>query len=301
MDRFEAMQAFCKVVEQGSFAAAAERLDISTSAVSRLVAQLEAHLQARLLNRTTRRTSLTDDGRAYYERCLQLIADLEEAEELVAHTGSALRGTLRLTASIGFGIGPMAGALAEFSRRNPALKIDTSLSDNQVDLVEAGLDMGIRIGQLGSQNVVARTIGRTRILMCASAGYLAQHGTPQTPEDMAQHNCFTYAYTPDSHMWRFQHLDGRKAEVRIKGTHHGNNSMLLRELACQDLGIVRAPDFILQSAVDRGELVELLPDWTANMINIYVIYPSRRHLSAKVRGFANFLQEWLARDEAKPA
>lgn len=294
MDRLEAMQVFCKVVESGSFAAAAERLDISTSAASRQVAQLEAHLEARLLNRTTRRISLTEDGRAYYERCLQLLSDLEEAEELVAHSGSALRGTLRMTAPIGFGIGPMAGALGEFSRRNPALKIDVSLSDHQVDLVEAGLDMAVRIGQLGTQNVVARAIGRTRILTCASTGYLARHGTPQMPDDLARHNCFTYAYSQDSHIWRFQHKDGTQAEVRVNGTSHSNNSMLMRELAIQDLGIMRAPDFILQSSVDEGSLVEVLPEWSVNTINIHVIYPSRRHLSAKVRGFANFLQEWLA-------
>ncbi|HEX5127608.1 MAG TPA: LysR family transcriptional regulator [Rhodocyclaceae bacterium] len=294
MDRFEAMTIFCKVVDLGSFAAAAERLDISTSAVSRGVAQLEALLNARLLNRTTRRISLTEDGRAYYERCLQLLADLEEAEEIVGNASIALRGTLRITAPIGFATWHLAPAIAEFTRANPQVKFDISLSDQQVDLVEAGLDLAIRVGDLGSQNLVARPIGSARLMVCASPHYLAKHGVPRSPADLSRHQCMTYAYTNESHVWRFENRHGKSQSVRIASAAHSNSGLLLRELAAQGLGLTMAPDFILQTAVDEDRLVEVLKTWTPPPLTIYVAYPSRRHLSAKIRGFANFLQAWLA-------
>jgi DNA-binding transcriptional LysR family regulator len=294
VDRLEAMQIFCKVVELGSFAAAADRLDISTSAVSRQVAQLEAHLQARLLNRTTRRISLTEDGRAYYERCLQLLSDLEEAEEMVGNTQAALRGTLRLTAPISFGIWQLPLAIAEFSRQHPEVKFDLSLADHQVDMVEAGLDMAIRIGELGSQNLVARPIGKARLMTCASPDYLARHGTPTAPAELAGHQCLTYAYNAEPHVWKFTHTSGEQAEVRISGPAHANNGIALRELAALGMGISRAPDFVMQTVVNEGRLVELLPDWAPGQLTVYAAYPSRKHLSAKVRAFVNFMQTWLA-------
>jgi len=293
MDRFEAMTIFCKAVEQGSFAAAAERLNLSTSAVSRQIAQLETLLHARLLNRTTRRISLTDEGRAYYERCLQVLSDLEEAEELVGNSRSILRGTLRLTAPISFGVWHLSYAIADFSREQPQVKFDISLLDHQVDLVEAGLDLAIRVGDLGTQNLVARSIGKARLMTCASPDYLARHGTPTVPADLAQHHCLTYAYNADVHLWKFTR-NGEVEEVRVTTALHANNGILLRELAVQGMGVMRGPDFLLQSAVDQHQLQEIMPDWAPAPLNIYVAYPSRKHLSAKVRGFTNFLQQWLA-------
>jgi DNA-binding transcriptional LysR family regulator len=302
MDRFEAMNVFCKVVELGSFAAAAERLDISTSATSRMIAQLETTLHARLLNRTTRRISLTEDGRGYYERCLQLLSDLEEAEESVGNASVELRGTLRLTAPISFGAWHLAPAIADFSRLHPQVKFDISLSDQQIDLVEEGLDLAIRVGALGSQNLVARPIGKARMMLCAAQDYLNAHGIPQTPGDLPKHQCLTYAYASDNHVWRFADPaeKGSKREgkgpisVRVGGNTHSNNGLLLRELAAQGMGLTMAPDFILQSAVDEGRLVEVMTQWAPAPLTIYAAYPSRKHLSAKVRGFAAFLQEWLA-------
>jgi len=300
MDRFEAMQVFCKVVEQGSFASAAERLDISTSAASRMIAQLEGMLQARLLNRTTRRISLTEDGRGYYERCLQLLSDLEEAEEMVGNASVALRGTLRLTAPVSFGSVQLAPAIADFARLHPQVKFDISLSDQQVDLIEEGLDLAIRVGALGSQNMVARPIGKARMMVCAAQDYLDAHGIPRTPDDLARHQCLTYAYASETHVWRFAGKDeqgnqrNEPISVRVGGTMHANNGLLLRELAAQGMGLTMAPDFILQAAVDEGRLVEVMQDCSPAPLTIYAAYPSRKHLSAKVRGFAAFLQEWLA-------
>jgi DNA-binding transcriptional LysR family regulator len=294
MDRFEAMTIFCKAVEQGSFAAAAERLNLSTSAVSRQIAQLEGLLQARLLTLTTRRISLTDEGRAYYERCLQVLSDLEEAEELVGSARSTLRGTLRLTAPISFGIWHLSYAIADFAREQPEVKFDISLSDHQVDLVEAGLDLAIRVGDLGTQNLVARPIGKARLMTCASPVYLEKHGIPQTPADLQKHQCLTYAYNTDVHIWKFQHKNGEPHEVRVASALHANNGIMLRELAVQSMGVMRGPDFLLQAAVDQHQLQEIMQDWASAPLNIYAAYPSRKHLSAKVRGFASFLQTWLA-------
>ena len=299
MDRFEAMQVFCKVVEIGSFAGAAERLDMSTSAVSRQVAQLEALLDARLLNRTTRRISLTENGRAYYERCLQLLADLEETEEMVGTHTSSPRGTLRLTAPISFGASHLAPALGEYARLHPAMKFDVALADRAVDLIEDGLDLAIRVGYLGSQNLVARQIGSTRILLCASPAYLASHGTPTKPEDLARHDCLTYAYASNSNQWSFEHSREGSRQIRVGGSIHANNGSLLGELAAAGLGITHAPDFILGPLVAQGRLVQLLPDWQTRVLPISAVYPSRKHLSAKVRSFVSFMEEWLAR-AAKP-
>ena len=181
MDRFHAIAAFAKVVETGSFARAAERLGVSVSAVSRQVADLEAHLDSRLLNRTTRRLSLTESGRVFYERCVQLLADLEEAEQS-AHAGTLKpRGTLRLTCGTTFGVRHLAPAMVGFIERFPEMRLDLELSDRTVDLVDEGFDVAVRIGNVGSQNLVGRKIGETRLICCASPAYLARHGEPKQP------------------------------------------------------------------------------------------------------------------------
>src|SRR5205807_6824203 len=183
MDRFDAFRVFAQVVETGSFARASERLEMSTSAVSRHVAELEAHLQARLLNRTTRRVSLTESGRAFYERCVQLLADLEEAEQEASRAAVVPRGTIKLTASVNFGVRHIAPAIAAFLAQHREVRFDVSLSDRVVDLVEEGFDLGIRIGVAGSGNIVARKLGETRLVPCASPGYIRAHGAPQAPEE----------------------------------------------------------------------------------------------------------------------
>src|SRR5881394_4456510 len=192
MDRLAAIQVFAQVVESGSFAKAAERLDLSTSAASRQVADLESHLQTRLLNRTTRKVSLTEGGRAYYERVVQLLADLEEAEQEASRAAVVPRGVIKLTTAVNFGVRHVAPAIAAFLAQHAEVRFDVSLSDRIVDLVEEGFDLGIRIGTPGPHNVVARKLGETRVVPCASPDYLKKRGTPQVPEDLARHNCFTY-------------------------------------------------------------------------------------------------------------
>jgi DNA-binding transcriptional LysR family regulator len=297
MDRFQALTTFAKVVETGSFARAAERLGLSLSAVSRHVAELETHLDARLLNRTTRRLSLTEGGQAFYERCVQLLADLDEAEVVVAAASIVPRGTLRLTSSATFGTRHLAPAIAGFEARHPQIRFEVELSERAVDIVEEGLDLAIRIGEIGSQNLVGRRIGSTRLVCCASPGYLARHGEPGTPEELAAHPCFTYEYAPNRGIWTFRDAQGGEHSIAVTGPVHANNGRFLEALAVAGMGIAREPDFIVGPSVRAGRLRPILRQYDPPPLNIYVVYPSRRHLSAKVRAFADFLAARFATPE----
>jgi DNA-binding transcriptional LysR family regulator len=289
MDRFLALTAFVKVVETGSFARAAQRLDTSVSSVSRHVSELEAHLDARLLNRTTRRLSLTESGRAFHERCVQLLADLEEAEESASAATIRPRGKLRLTSAITFGARHLAPAIADFVTRFPAMHFDVELSDRAVDLVDEGFDVAVRIGSIGSQNLVGRKIGATRLICCAAPSYLARHGEPAAPEDLAAHACLTYEYSSLGNVWPFRDAQGRERNVRVAGPIHANNGGFLDALAVEGTGVVYAPDFIVGPDVMAGKLTPILREFQPPAASIYVVYPSRRHLSAKVRAFTDFL------------
>jgi DNA-binding transcriptional LysR family regulator len=296
VDRFQALSAFTAVIEAGSFARAAQRLDLSVSAISRHVAELESHLGARLLNRTTRRLSLTETGRAFHERSVQLLAELAEAEEEVrAHTVVA-RGTLKLTSSVGFGARYLAPAIAEFQRHNAELRFDVELSDRVIDLVDEGLDLAIRIGTIGGQTLIGRTIGVARMICCAAPSYLARHPAPKTPADLASHACLTYAYAADGNLWRFHDARQRVHEVKATGRQHANSGDMLAALAVAGTGVTLEPDFIVADDVRAGRLVPLLQDYTTPSIGINAAYPSRRHLSAKVRTFIDFLVQRFARD-----
>jgi DNA-binding transcriptional LysR family regulator len=294
VDRLSAIQVFAQVVESGSFAKAAERLGLSTSAASRHVAELETHLQTRLLNRTTRRVSLTESGRAFYERAVQLLADLQEAEQEASSAAVVPRGTIRLTTSVNFGVRHVAPAIAAFLAAYRDVRFDVSLADRVVDLVEEGFDLAIRIGAPGADNLVARKLGETRLVPCASPAYLARHGAPKTPQELAGHNCFTYEYVTPRNVWRFRDRAGNEHDVRVSGTLHSNNGDLLAEAAALDAGIVFEPAFIVGPEVRAGRLVPLLQDFVPPPVPIYAVYPSRKHLSAKVRRFVEFLVERFA-------
>jgi len=289
MDRFAAVRVFAQVVESGSFAKAASRLGLSTTATSRHVAELEGHLQTRLLNRTTRRVSLTESGRAFYERAVQLLADLEEAEQEAARAAVVPRGTIKLATSHAFGVRHVAGAIAAFAARHPEVKFDVSLSERIVDLVEEGFDLGIRIGATGSENLVARRLGETRLVACASPEYLARHGTPRTPEELESHNCLTYEYVSPRSVWRFRDAEGRDRAVRVSGTLHANSGDFISQAAARGCGIVLEPAFVVAAEVRARRLVPLLQAFAPPPLPIYAVYPSRKHLSAKVRLFVDFL------------
>lgn len=289
MDRFQSFSTFAKVVELGSFAAAAERLEVSTSAVSRQVAELEAHLEVRLLNRTTRRLSLTEAGQAFYERCVQLLADLEETEAAVRSEAVVPKGTLRITCGVTFGERYLAPAVAEFAGRHQQVAFDIDLSDRSVDLVEEGFDLAIRIGPVGQQALVARRIGDTQLICCASPAYLASRPPIRTPDDLQHHECFAYTYVATASAWTFEARDGIRHAPRINFRHRANNGSMLAAMASAGVGIALEPDFIIASEVRSGRLVRVLPDYQPPRSPISAVYPSRRHLSAKVRSFVEFL------------
>ena len=298
MDKLHAMQVFVKVVELGSFARAAERLDVSTSSVSRLVSELEGNLAARLLHRTTRRLSLTESGQAYFERCVQLLADLAETESLVTSASADPSGTIKLTCSIAFGVRHLAPAIGAFQRQHPAVQFNCSLSDRFVDLVDEGLDLAIRIGRLADTNLVARKIGESRLRVCAAPAYLQRHGTPMRPEDLAGHNCFTYEYVTVRNLWRFREKtasgEDREISVSVHGSLHANNGEMLAAVAAEGVGIALEPCFIVGPLIEKGLLVPILQDFEPPRSGIYAVYPSRRHLSGKVRAFVDFLAQRFA-------
>ncbi len=289
MDRFHAIEAFVRVVEAGSFARAAERLGVSVSSVSRHVTELESHLDARLLNRTTRTLSLTEIGRAFHERCVVLLADLEEAETSAGAGAVVPRGTLRLTCGVTFGTRHLSPAIAEFMDRYPETRVDVELSDRIVDLVDEGFDAAVRIGPIGGTNLVGRKVGATTLVCCAAPAYLARRGEPRAPDELTAHSCLTYAYAPQAGQWPFRDADGALRSVRVDGPAHANNGGFLAGLAREGVGIIYEPDFVVGPDVRAGRLVPILRAFSPPPSGIHVVYASRRHLSAKVRAFTDFL------------
>jgi DNA-binding transcriptional LysR family regulator len=294
MDRFSAMSAFVAVVEQGSFARAAARLAISTSSLSRLVAELEAHLGVRLLNRTTRRLSLTEAGQAYYERCVQLLADLGEAEAVAGQSAAAPRGRIKLTCSVAIGVQRLAPAMASFVARYPEVHFEAVVADRIVDLVEEGIDLAIRVGVVGSDRLVARRIGAMQTILCAAPAYLQAHGTPGSLAELESHVLLTYAYSPTPNQWRFTDRDGREHAIKAAGTLHSNSGDINVAAAAAGLGIVMEPDFMVGPLLADGRLVALLPGFAGPRGDIWAVYPSRRHLSAKVRLFVDHVARHFA-------
>jgi DNA-binding transcriptional LysR family regulator len=291
MDRFQALQAFVRVVELGSFAKAAERLGVSTSAVSRQVAELESHLNVRLLQRTTRRLSLTDTGQSFYERGVQLLADLDEAEASVRAAAVLPQGTLRLTCGVTFGIRHVAPAIASFTAQYPQVQVDIDLSDRAVDLVEEGFDLAIRIAAIGQQGLVSRRLAGTRLVCCAAPAYLARRATQpiRTPADLAMHECLSYTQVAVPNTWRFEAPDGTPHEFRVPPRHRVNNGRMLVALAVEGLGVINEPDFIVDPEIRAGRLVRVLADHAQPVAGIAAVYPSRRLLSTMVRTFVDFL------------
>jgi DNA-binding transcriptional LysR family regulator len=294
MDRWLAMEAFVRVVESGTFVGAAERLGMSTSSLSRLVADLEQHLGARLLNRTTRRLSLTESGQSYYERCVTLLADLSEAEAIAGQAAAEPRGTIRITCSHGMAEQRVGPAIASFVERHPAVKFDLVVSDRMVDLVEEGFDLAVRVGPVGSDRLVARRLGTMQLLLCAAPSYLERRGTPGSVEELAEHDGLTYAYSSTPRVWRLGGPDGRVHEVRVAGKLHANSGEALRSAAMAGLGFIYEPDFLLADALRRGQLVRVLPEYAGATGDIWAVYPSRRHLSLKVRLFVDHVAQAFA-------
>jgi len=290
MDKLNSIRAFTKVVQHSSFAAAARDLRLSRSAVSKHVIELEQELGGQLLSRTTRSVTATENGQAYYERCLAILSDLEEADLSATRLQAEVRGLLRINAPMSFGTLHLARAVADFMEKYPDLRIQLLLSDQQVDPVQEGFDVTLRIADLPSSSMIARRIAPARRAICASPSYLARHGTPKHPDDLRGHACLTYGHLATGNQWKLTGPDGDHW-IAIPWTLCTNNAEVLRDAAVQGRGIALLPTFIAGADFQQGRLATILPGYQAPEISIYAIYPETRHLSLKVRVFIDFLVE----------
>lgn len=289
MDSLSDIVVFVQVVRDGSFTKAAERLDLSRSAVSKYVTRLEEALGARLLNRTTRRLSLTEAGRVLYERSRLGLEEIEEARAEISRLQEEPRGVLRINSPMSFGILHVAPLLPEFMAENPEINVDMNLDDRKVDVIGQGFDVSIRIAALPDSSLVARRLGPCRHAIVAAPSYLEKYGTPHAPEDLRDHNIIAYQYQESATEWHFLGPDTKQNTVRVSGSIQMNNSLALRAALLGGVGITRTPTFVVGDDIAAGRLVPLLKNYATLELSIYLVYPQKRHLSPKVRAFVDFV------------
>jgi len=294
MDRFADMQMLVSVVEAGSISAAAERLNLAKSAVSRRLAELEARLGVSLIHRTTRRLNLTDSGRAYYDRCVVILADLEEAEAAVSQAHQALKGRLKVALPHSFGLQHLAPLVQDFMTQHPEVRFELDFNDRQIDLMQEGFDLAIRIATLADSSLIARRLAPIRHAACASPDYLARHGTPRTAAELAQHVCLAYSNLSDPGLWSYRGPDGLPGSVRVPVRLAASSGDFLLRAAIAGEGLILFPTFYLHEALRSGRLVQVLADHSWPELSAYAVYPPTRHLSRRVRAFIDFVAERLA-------
>jgi DNA-binding transcriptional LysR family regulator len=289
MDRLQTLSVFAKVVESGSFSAAAEKLGLSRAAASKQVLQLEEHLGTRLLNRTTRRLSLTEEGSAFYERAVRILAELEEAEREASSGRAEPRGTLRVSAPVSFGLLHLGPALAGFACAHEHVGLTLTLDDRIVDLVEERFDVAIRIGRLADSSLVTKKLCTTRLVLAATPAYWDRQGRPGHPDGLGSHALFAYTLGAEPRTWRFAGPDGKEASVTARGRLAANNGDVLRAAALAGTGVVLLPDFLIGPDLQAGRLEEGMTGWQGPTIGVHAVWPSQRHMTARLRSFVDFL------------
>ena len=289
MDRLTAMMMYTRVVERGSFSAVARELDTTQPTVSKQIAALEKHLGTTLLNRTTRGLSVTDAGAEYYERCRRILEEVTEAEASV-NTLRGVSGTLRATIPVGFGTRLILPLIPKFMAAYPNLEIDLSLSDRHVNLVEDGIDIAIRLGALTDSTMIVRPLGTGQRVTVAAPAYLARHGTPVEPADLAHHSCIVFSLFSTVNRWRFQ---GPKEEisVSVRGRLRTDHADAIRTGVLAGIGIAFAPVWLVADDIAQGRLVTLLDEFPPATYEIHALYAPTRYVPSKVRAFTNFLLE----------
>jgi DNA-binding transcriptional LysR family regulator len=288
MDRLTSLTAFVRVVDAGGFSAAGRKLNMSTTMVSNHVQALEDRLGARLLNRTTRKVSLTEIGKAYYDRCTQILADIEQADDIAGALQSTPRGTLRIytaTHMVPF----VAPAAAEFLASYPDVKIDLTMGEREIDMVDEGFDLAIRLAPPPDSSLIVRRLATWRHVLCCSPAYLQKHGPVQQLSELSGHNCVRHVLYPYSDGWHFLDPKGAPVSVRISGNLITNSGEALRLAAQQGIGIALAAGFLVGDDLQSGRLARLLPDYRPVELTMNAVYPHRHHLSAKVRSFIDLL------------
>lgn len=281
---------FITIVEQKSFTSAADYFDMTKSVVSKHITRLEKSLGVQLLRRSTRKLSLTEAGRALYERCAHIKTDLEEAEQAALNTHGTPQGTLRVNSTFSFGHLHVVPAIADFMARYPDIKVELFLGDHYADLIENGLDVGIRTGKLAENNLIARRLTIRQMRVCASPEYLKAYGIPKTPEDLYQHNCLLYLNSPTGDEWHFDKGD-ESIRIKIKSKFASNSSQSLESAAVAGIGIVFLPGYMMSKHIKQGKLISLLDEYCPNNMGIHAVYPATRHLATKVRVFVDFIAE----------
>ncbi|WP_244831200.1 LysR family transcriptional regulator [Caballeronia sp. TF1N1] len=283
MDRLTGIEVFVATVDGGSFAAAARRFGLSPAMAGKYVSAIEAELNARLLHRTTRKLSLTEVGQHYYERCKRILEAYEEANREASDAQDKPRGVLRIAAPVTFGAMHLGDVLAAYLEQHPHVTIEVSLNDRYVDLLEAGVDVAIRIGRLNDSGLVARRLAPCRMVICASPGYVERHGTPRNPDDLRQAPRLAFSEAVSVGDWTLADTKGRAHVIDGPCRMAANNTQMLLAAALAGAGIAYGPTFVFGEHIARGNLVALLPDYRTPELAIQAVYPSARHMPLKVR------------------
>lgn len=300
MDKFTCMVALARVVELGSFAEAARRMGVSAPMVTKYIGHLEQELGSRLLNRSTHSLSLTDVGQLYHQRCVQILEDIDEAEAVAGTDTPVPRGALKICVSGAFDLSHLGPVLLDYSAKHPDVRLEVSVSNNFVDLVEEGFDLAVRATEHLRTNLATRKLAMSRLVACASPEYLKRHPQPEIPENLVQHNCLSFSDSAPSKQWKFER-DGRTSLVQALGTLRTNSNDLLKQAALRGHGVTLQPTFNVYEELRSGALRQVLPDYDAGSLGIYLVYPQRRNLAIKVRSFIDMLSNrWGADPEADP-
>ncbi|MGK2237211.1 MAG: DNA-binding transcriptional LysR family regulator [Pseudomonadota bacterium] len=286
MDKLTTMKTFLAVVQEGSFSKAADKLDISPQLVSKYISALEDNLRTRLLHRTTRKVSVTEAGNQYYQRCQQVIIDIEDMENSLNNLSESVSGVLSISAPMSFGTKHLAGLLVDFQNQYPNLKLDLRLTDQYVDIVEQGIDIALRIGVLKNSTLIAKKIAPIHLAVFASPDYLERHGTPQTLLDLQSHNYLRYSHSePTKRLFGVNEL---KSELKLESNFVANNGDLLLNTAIAGGGIAMQPTFIAGEALAQGKVVRILNGYEPEPMGLYMVYANRQFLPSKVRAFVDF-------------
>jgi DNA-binding transcriptional LysR family regulator len=280
---------FVRVVEEGSFTRAADVLGLSKGAVSKYVTRLERRLGVRLLNRTTRRLTLTEVGEVFYGRASQALAALREIETEVSEHAAKPRGNLRVSAPTLYGAEILWPHLSTFRHENPDISLELLLENRRVDLVQARVDVAVRMSAPKDSSLVIRRIADIPVVTCASPAYVERHGRPCTPADLREHDCVIYTLGSRIHDWLFYDEGGRPYAVPVRGPFHTNDDQVIRQAGLDGFGILRLPKLFVRQAIDQGRLIQLWPDEAGPRVPLAAMYPSRRELPAKVRVFIDFI------------
>ena len=290
----DGMVIFSEVVKAGSFTGAAENTGHSTSYISKEISKLEERLGARLLHRTTRTLNLTPEGDLYFQQCLQIIEDAEQVENAISGKHGDPKGILRVSCPVSYGISNLRPVLAKFTQMYPKITLELDLDDRKVDLVSEGFDVVIRATvQLEDSSLISRRIRRSTTLTLASPEYLEKHGTPTTPFELDRHRVMCDSNLRQPNVWLYLGLDGKPVQVHVEGHVLTNNSSMTLSLGVAGQGIFRLPSFCIGDELETGKLVELFPEYPKTELGIYMVYPSRKHMSVKVRSFIDFVLQEL--------